>query len=107
MLLRKALKHSGLPDAALDWLTVPVWGELLGLARQNALTVEIENPTLVCFVVVLVGCICTAHSAVIVTVVVGFARTDAGHDHRQGATSTLSRAISPRAAGSSHGLGRP
>ena len=44
-LLKRALVLGGAAESTLAWLTAEVWGELLGLARQNAVTVEVQNPT--------------------------------------------------------------
>ncbi|KAL1529564.1 hypothetical protein AB1Y20_000508 [Prymnesium parvum] len=44
-LLLALLRAAGVAPAPLAWLRLDVWGELLGLARQNSLCVELANPT--------------------------------------------------------------
>lgn len=42
--LRAALEAQGVEARHVQWLTADEWGQLLGLARQNSLCVEVESP---------------------------------------------------------------
>jgi len=43
-----------------EWLDLEMWGRLVGLARQNCLEVEVDNP--VCEIVPMLRASCTAHA---------------------------------------------